>query len=140
MTVKPEDGDRILQENASPWVRDLGLRVESLDDRTAVLRLPWSDRLARDGGGMCGQALMSAADIAMAIAVSGAVGEYVPMTTVQQNTTFLRPIVEKDVLVTVVITKLGRTMAFADIRMTAEGDHEPYAHATTVYALLGNRK
>jgi uncharacterized protein (TIGR00369 family) len=140
MMLKPEDGDRILREYAAPWVRDLGLRVEKIEERNTVLRLPWSDRLARDGGGMCGQALMSAADIAMAVAVTGARGEYVPMTTVQQNTTFMRPIVAKDVLVSVVINKLGRTMVFADIMMTVDDDHEPYAHATTVYALLGDRK
>ncbi|WP_344591415.1 PaaI family thioesterase [Actinomadura vinacea] len=137
MTVKPEDGDRILRDNFAPWVLDLGLRVEEVGERRAVLRLPWSDRLAREGGGMSGQALMAAADTAMVIAVSGARDGFVPMTTVQQNTTFQRPIVGRDVLVAVRITKLGRTLAFADVTMTAEGEEEPAAHATTVYAVMG---
>ncbi|GAA3969656.1 PaaI family thioesterase [Actinomadura viridis] len=137
MTVKPEDGDRILRDNFAPWVLDLGLTVEEVGDRRAVLRLPWSERLAREGGGMSGQALMAAADTATVIAVSGARDGFVPMTTVQQNTTFQRPIVGRDVLVAVRITKLGRTLAFADVTMTAEGDDEPAAHATTVYAIMG---
>ena len=135
--MKAEDGDRILRENFAPWVLDLGLRVEEIGDRRAVLRLPWSDRLAREGGGMSGQALMAAADTATVIAVSGARGGFVPMTTVQQNTTFQRPVAGRDVLVAARITKLGRTLAFADVTMTADGEDEPAAHATTVYAVLG---
>ncbi|MFB4317558.1 PaaI family thioesterase [Actinomadura sp. 21ATH] len=137
MTVKPADGDDILRENFAPWVRDLGLKVEDVGERRAVLRLPWSERLAREGGGLSGQALMAAADTATVIAVSGARGGFVPMTTVQQNTTFQRPVAGRDVLVEVVITKLGRTLAFADVTMTADGEDEPAARASTVYAILG---
>jgi acyl-coenzyme A thioesterase PaaI-like protein len=137
MVMKLGDAERVLTENAAPWVRDLGLAVEEAGSRRTVLRLPWSDRLARDGGGLCGQALMASADIGMAIAVSAARGEYVPMTTVQQSTTFQRPVMGKDVLVAVSITKLGRTLAFADVLMTADGDQDPAAQATIVYALLG---
>jgi acyl-coenzyme A thioesterase PaaI-like protein len=46
-----------------------------------------------------------------------------------------RAVTGEDVMVTARITKLGRTMAFADITMTA--DDVIAAHATTVYALLG---
>jgi acyl-coenzyme A thioesterase PaaI-like protein len=137
MTMNPEDGDEILRDNFAPWVLDLGLTVETLTSGQAVLRLPWSDRLAREGGGLSGQALMAAADTATVIAVAAARGGFVPMTTVQQSTTFQRPVVGKDVLVSVVITKLGRTLAFADVTMTADGAADPAAHATTVYALLG---
>ncbi|MFI6514874.1 PaaI family thioesterase [Spirillospora sp. NPDC050679] len=137
MTLKPADGDKILRDNFAPWVLDLGLAVEAVGDRSATLRLPWSDRLAREGGGLSGQALMAAADTATVIAVAGARGGFVPMTTVQLNTTFQRPVKDADVLVRARITKLGRTLAFADVTMTAEGQDEPAAHATTVYAILG---
>lgn len=135
MTLSAADGNAILKDNFAPWVLDLGLVVEEAGDRRAVLRLPWSDRLAREGGGMSGQALMAAADTATVIAVAAARGGYVPMTTVQQSSTFQRPVVSQDVLVTAEITKLGRTLAFADIALTADG--AVAAHATTVYALLG---
>jgi len=108
-----------------------------LDERRAVLRLPWSPRLAREGGALSGQALMAAADTATVIAVSAARGGFVPMTTVQQSTSFQRAVVDADVLVEAVLTKLGRRMAFADITMTAEGSTEAAARASTVYALLG---
>ncbi|MBG0832362.1 PaaI family thioesterase [Planomonospora sp. ID67723] len=137
MTLQPADGDKILSANFAPWVQELGLTVEDLGERHAVLRLPWSDRLAREGGGMSGQAMMAAADTATVIAISSARGGFVPMTTVQQSTTFQRPVTGKDVLVEVRVTKLGRTLAFADVTLTAAGDPSPAAHATTVYAVLG---
>jgi uncharacterized protein (TIGR00369 family) len=132
MTLKP---DEILRDNFAPWVLDLGLVVEEVGDGTAVLRLPWSDRLAREGGALSGQALMAAADTAVVLAVSGAKGGIVPMTTVQLNTTFQRPVVGRDVLVSVALSKLGRTMAFAEIDMTV--DSVTVAHASAVYAIIG---
>ncbi|MFK4034435.1 PaaI family thioesterase [Nonomuraea wenchangensis] len=133
----PEALDAILRDNFAPWIQRLGLRVEEAGERRTVLRLPWSVELAREGGGLSGQAMMAAADTATALAVCAARGGFVPMTTVQQSTTFQRPVSGRDVLVDVRITKLGRTLAFAEVTLTAEGATEPAAHATTVYALLG---
>ncbi|MGY3340259.1 acyl-coenzyme A thioesterase PaaI-like protein [Streptomyces filamentosus] len=137
VALTPAAAEKILADNFAPWVLDLGLTVDSVDGREAVLRLPWSDRLAREGGGLSGQALMAAADTATVIAVSAARGGFVPMTTVQQSTSFQRAVLGTDVLVRARLTKLGRRMAFADITLTAEGSDEPAAHATAVYALLG---
>ncbi|MFC5800743.1 PaaI family thioesterase [Streptomyces formicae] len=138
--LSPADADKILAGNFAPWVLDLGLTVVETGSRHAVLRLPWSDRLAREGGGLSGQALMAAADTATVIAVASARGAFVPMTTVQQSTSFQRAVTGADVLVDARISKLGKRMAFADITMTAEGTDDadgPAARASTVYALLG---
>ncbi|GAA3101045.1 PaaI family thioesterase [Nonomuraea salmonea] len=111
--------------------------MEEVGERHAIVRLPWSDDLAREGGGLCGQAMMAAADTATVVAISAARGGFVPMTTVQQSTTFQRPVVGDDVLIDVRITKLGRTLAFSEITLRAASSSETAAHATTVYALLG---
>ncbi|MET7598040.1 PaaI family thioesterase [Streptomyces sp. NPDC004082] len=137
MTLTRAEADRILADNFAPWVLDLGLSVRELGDDRAVLRLPWSARLARTGGSLSGQALMAAADTATVIAVSAARGGFVPMTTVQQSTSFQRAVTDANVSVESVLTKLGRRMAFADITMTAEGSDDVVARASTVYALLG---
>ncbi|MEZ0064656.1 uncharacterized protein (TIGR00369 family) [Streptacidiphilus sp. MAP12-20] len=142
MPLTVELADKLLADNFAPWVLDLGLRVVTTGERHAVLRLPWSERLAREGGALSGQALMAAADTATVVAVAAARGGYVPMTTVQLSTSFQRPVVGADVLVRATLTKLGRTLAFADITMSPEGpdgtvaEHAPAAHATAVYALL----
>ncbi|WP_055563096.1 PaaI family thioesterase [Streptomyces atriruber] len=137
MVFTAAEAEKILDDNFAPWVLDLGLTVEEVAGLRAVLRLPWSGRLAREGGALSGQALMAAADTATVLAVSAARGGFVPMTTVQQSTTFERAVVGADVLVDARITKLGRRMAFAEIAMTAEGAEGPAARASTVYALLG---
>lgn len=140
VTLTLTAAEQVLADNFAPWVLDLGLTVESVDTVDgfeAVLRLPWSDRLAREGGGLSGQALMAAADTATVIAVAAARGGFVPMTTVQQSISFQRAVIGADVLVRARLTKAGKRMAFADITMTAEGTEETAAHATAVYALLG---
>ncbi|MER6573625.1 PaaI family thioesterase [Streptomyces sp. NPDC001093] len=137
MTMTPAEADKILSANFAPWVLDLGLTVEALGEDRAVLRLPWSERLAREGGGLSGQALMAAADTATVIAVSAARGGFVPMTTVQQSTSFQRAVTGSDVRIEAVLTKLGRRMAFADITLSDAGSGALAARASTVYALLG---
>ncbi|SEM06198.1 PaaI family thioesterase [Streptacidiphilus jiangxiensis] len=135
MPITVELAEKLLAENFAPWVLDLGLTVEETGRSHAVLRLPWSTRLAREGGALSGQALMAAADTATVIAVATSRGGFVPMTTVQLSTSFQRAVVGADVLVDARLTKLGRSLAFADITMTT-GDSLA-AQATAVYALLG---
>jgi uncharacterized protein (TIGR00369 family) len=137
MTMTTAEADKILSANFAPWVLELGLVVEELGEQRAVLRLPWSAALAREGGALSGQALMAAADTATVIAVSAARGGFVPMTTVQQSTSFQRAVTGSDVLVEAVLTKLGRRMAFAEIALTDATSGELAAKASTVYALLG---
>jgi uncharacterized protein (TIGR00369 family) len=137
MTMTPAEADKILAANFAPWVLDLGLTVEAVGEDRAVLRLPWSERLAREGGGLSGQALMAAADTATVIAVSAARGGFVPMTTVQQSTSFQRAVSGADVRIEAVLTKLGRRMAFADIALSDAASGALAARASTVYAILG---
>ncbi|WP_189984364.1 PaaI family thioesterase [Streptomyces capoamus] len=137
MTMTTAEAGEILSVNFAPWVLDLGLTVEALGEDQAVLRLPWSDRLAREGGGLSGQALMAAADTATVIAVSAARGGFVPMTTVQQSTSFQRAVTGADVLISAVLTKLGRRMAFADVTLSDAVSGALAARASTVYAILG---
>ncbi|MGW3039774.1 PaaI family thioesterase [Kitasatospora sp. NPDC001159] len=135
MTLTTAEADELLTDNFAPWVQALGLSAVETGERHAVLRLPWSGQLAREGGGLSGQAMMAAADTACVVAVSAARGGFGPMTTVQQSTSFQRAVVGQDVLVLARVTKLGRRIAFLDVTLTAEDTEEPAAHATAVYAL-----
>ena len=136
MTMTTAEADKILADRFAPWVRELALSVEGIGEDRAVLRLPWSQRLAREGGGLSGQALMAAADTATVIAVSAARGAFVPMTTVQQSTSFQRPVTGADVLIEAVLTKLGRRTAFADVTLSDADSGALAARASTVYAIL----
>jgi len=133
--MTPQEGQAILAANFAPWIQDLGLTVVSCDGDSAELRLPFSERLVRVGGTVCGQALMSAADTAMVIAISGSLGGFKPMATVSQNISFMRPVSEADVLITARVLKPGRSLVFGEIEMRAAGDERLAVHATTTYAL-----
>ena len=119
------------------WVQLLELRLIRATPGEVVLALPVTKRHVHAGGVMCGQTLMAAADTAMVLAVMSKLGAFRPMTTVQLQTTFLRPIAADagEARVSATVLRMGKTMAFGDIRITT-GDDVLAAHATTSYALL----
>lgn len=135
-TVTREVLEKALTDWFAPWVQDLGLRVDSFADGEATLRLPHSERLSRVGGMVCGQALMSAADTAMVLAIVTRLGNQRPMTTVQLNTSFLKPLTGQDALVTARVIRAGRSLAFGEIDIRGANDGQSVCRASTTYALL----
>lgn len=129
------EGQEFLKANFAPWVQALGLRVISCDETSAVLLLPFDASLVRVGGAICGQALMSAADTAMVIAISSALGGFRPMATVSQNASFMRHMSGADVQIVARVFKPGKMLVFGEIEMRLVGDERIAAHATTTYAL-----
>ena len=119
------------------WVRLLELRLIDARPGEVVLALPVAARHVHAGNVMSGQTLMAAADSAMVLAVTSKLGAFRPMTTVQLQMSFLRPVPadvgEARVIATVL--RLGKSLAFGDIRITI-GENVLAAHATTTYALL----
>ena len=137
---------RILQEMFAPWVLDLHPTVEEFCFEKpaaesdwqpgAVLRLPFSQRICREGGVISGQALMAFADTAMVIANLAANRGYRPMTTVDQTTHFMRAAAGGDVLADARIVRLGRTMSFGRVTLTGAGDGKPVAMVSSAFAML----
>jgi uncharacterized protein (TIGR00369 family) len=125
-----------LAEYFAPWVQALGLRVESFETGVATLRLPQSGQLSRVGGMLCGQAMMSAADTAMVLALIAQFGEFRPCTTVQMNTSFLKPLSGQDALVEARVIRAGKSLAFGEIDIRGAQDGKSVCRATTTYALL----
>ena len=121
-------------------VQDLDLSVESIDAERAVLRMRFSEKLCRDNGVVCGQALMSLADTSMVFAISSAAGDYLPMTTVDQTIHFLRPAMRVDLLADARVVRMGRTMAFGSVSIRTIDDERPVALAQTAYALMRESK
>lgn len=128
--------EQALAEWFAPWVQALELRVEAFADGEATLRLPHSPQLCRVGGMVCGQALMSAADTAMVLAIVTRLGNQRPMTTVQLSTSFLKPLSDQDALVTARVVRAGRNLAFGEIDIRGAQDGQSVCRASTTYALL----
>lgn len=125
-----------LAEYFAPWVQDLGLRVDSFDADSVTLRLPQSNRLSRVGGMLCGQAMMAAADTAMVLALINQFGSFRPCTTVQMNSSFLKPLSGQDALVQARVLRAGKTLAFGEIDLRGAEDGKSVCRATVTYALL----
>ena len=125
-----------LPEYFAPWVQALGLRVETFDADSVTLRLPQDPQLSRAGGMLCGQAMMAAADTAMVLALLNQFGSFRPCTTVQMNTSFLKPLSGQDALVQARVLRTGKTLAFGEIDIRGAGDGKSVCRATTTYALL----
>ena len=120
----------------APWVQALDLRVESFQTDEVVLRLPQNDQLARIGGMVCGQALMAAADTAMVLAIVTQLGTRRPMTTVQLNTSFLKPLSGQDARITARVLRAGKSLVFGEIDIGGANDGRSVCRASTTYALL----
>ena len=141
------EAKRVLGEVFAPWVSDLNLSIEDFDftqpqDRAgdwqpgAILRMPFSERLCRNGGTVCGQALMAFADTAMVIANVAANRGFRPMTTVDQTTHFMRAATASDVLADARVVRLGRTMSFGRVTLVGATDNKPVAMVSSAFAML----
>jgi len=141
-----DDARRVLADVFAPWVLDLGLSIESIEQEPpapsaewqpgATLRMAFSERLCRHGGVVCGQALMALADTSMVIAMVTANGGYRPITTVDQTTHFMRAVASVDVLAEARVVRLGRTMSFGRVTLTNAGDNKPVAMVSSAFAML----
>ena len=136
------EAQQLLIDVFAPWVQDLQLSIEAIHQpgteggAGATLRMKFSERICRDGGIICGQALMSLADTAMVFAVAAASGRYRQMTTVDQTSHYLKPASNGDVLADARIVRIGRTMAFGQVMLTPNFDTKPVAMVSTAYALM----
>ena len=120
----------------APWVQALGLTVEGFEAGSVTLRLPQNPQLSRVGGMLCGQAMMAAADTAMVLALINQFGSFRPCTTVQMNTSFLRPLSGQDALVQALVLRTGKALAFGEIDIRGAEDGKSACRASTTYALL----
>ena len=136
-----DDARRILDDVFAPWIKDLALTVEDIaptphGEPGAILSMPFSSRLCRDNGVVCGQAMMAFADTAMVIAMVTANSGYRPMTTVDQTTHFMRAVASSDVLADARVVRLGRTMSFGRVTLTSATDGKPVAMVSSAFAML----
>ena len=138
---------RVLGEVFAPWVLDLNLSIEGFDftpppggsadwQPGAILRMPFSERLCRSGGVVCGQALMAFADTAMVLANVAANRSFRPMTTVDQTIHFMRAVSASDVLADARVVRLGRTMSFGRVTLSSATDNKPVAMVSSAFAML----
>ena len=131
----------MLTDLVAPWVAQLDMRVLAATPGEVTLALPIVPLHVHVGGVLCGQTVMAAADTAMILAISTQLGGFQPMTTVQLQTSFLRPIPGSrtapagEAKVVGRVLRLGKNLVFGEIEVQDAGG-KLAAHATTTYALV----
>lgn len=119
----------------APWIVALGLDPVHAEDGLLRLTMPVAADLVHVGGVMCGQASMAAADTAMVLLMMRELGEFRPMTTVQLQSTFLRPVSGTRCTIEARLLRRGKNLAFAQIDLFDEQGRLA-VQSTTTYALL----
>lgn len=126
-----------LEELGAEYTKRLGLRVEAVAPGEVRLTLPITAELVHGGGVLCGQAILATADTAMLLAMIAQLGEFRPMTTVQLQASFVRPVPKEAGAVAVIarVLRHGKSLSYGEVEFKTS-DGKLAAHATTTYALL----
>lgn len=116
-------------------------RVEQVGDGRARMRWPVGDGDLRPGGTISGPTLFAVADLALYIAVLGAVGLVPLAVTTNMNINFLRkPAAGRDLVGECRLVKTGRTLAVGEVLVYSDGCDQPVAQASGTYSIPPERK
>lgn len=110
--------------------------IESVAARTARCRLVPAARHIRPGGTVSGPALFELADVTIYVALIGTLGApAITAVTSNLNINFLARPAPTDVIADATLVRIGRRLAYAEVRLHSLGHPELIAHATGSYAL-----
>jgi uncharacterized protein (TIGR00369 family) len=102
---------------------------------TSRVRLNYHPTHLRPGGTMSGPAMMQLADVAIWVALLGAIGEVALAVTTNFSINFLRKPEPKALIADCSFLKIGRTLATGEAKLFSEGGSKPVAHAVATYAI-----
>ncbi|MGC9368301.1 MAG: PaaI family thioesterase [Paracoccaceae bacterium] len=131
--MTPADAQSFLNENFARWVLDLDLTVEEIAATHVLTSMPLTEKLARVGGIVSGQALAAMADTTMVLATAGHFGEFRPVATTNLDTQFLRPGTGDSITCRAEIVRAGKALVFTRAEMVAQPSGKAVASATATF-------
>ena len=134
-TFGVNEAQNLLSSVTAPWIKSLGLQVDSISNSKCKFTLNYSEKLVRDGDIICGQAIVSAADTAMIVAAISAIGKYQEITTVDISCKYLRPLSSNGSIETEVL-KLGKRLVVGRITVKDIKSDRFAAEISCTYARL----
>jgi len=109
--------------------------IEDVQHGRARVRRRYHSTSLRPGGTLSGATMMELADVAVYVALLGAIG-WVPLAvTTNLNINFLRKPAQCDLVAEAKLIKLGKRLAIGDIGVRSEGEEDLVAHATATYSI-----
>lgn len=109
--------------------------VLDIGSGTSRVRLAYHPSQLRPGGTLSGPAMMQLADVAIWVALLGAIGEVALAVTTNFSINFLKKPEPKALIAECSFLKIGRTLATGQGTLYSEGSSEPVAHAVATYAI-----
>ena len=134
--VNVDSANERLREVFAPWIQQLNLSIEAMGESSVTIRLPYSDDLCRSHQMVCGQAMMALIDTCMVFVCYVGQNRYTNCTTVSQNTSFMRPVIGKDIIATGSVLKSGRSLVYGEVMLRNEGDERVVCAGTSTYMVL----
>ncbi len=110
LAVTEEELKQVLSE--SPFARIYNSRLQSFVSGKCTLTIPFQKELERPGGIVAGSIFMTAADMAMWLAIMTLLGKSHLTVTTELKTAFLSSAKQEDVKCTANILKLGKSLIY----------------------------
>lgn len=133
--ISIDQAETLFRDLFAPRDQQLNLEFLQVDGDETRIRMPLHDSFYRVGKVVSGQTLLGLADSVMVLTISSYFGGYRNMATINQSANFMKPISNADVLATGRLLRVGKTMAFGEVILAAEGG-TPAVQVQSAYALL----
>lgn len=109
--------------------------IEEIGYGSSRMRLIVSERHLRPGGTVSGPSMMALADVALYVALLGAIGPVKLAVTTSLTINFLRRPGLGDVVADCRYLKIGRTLAVGEAELRSVGSDDVIAHVTATYSI-----
>ncbi len=116
LTFDKAEATRLLQE--TPFTRSYGFRVHSLGDGECTMHVPFQKSFERPDGIINGGVYMTAADVALWLAILTRIGLHERAVTADMQTAFINGAREEDVHCTARVLKLGKRLIYGTAECT----------------------
>jgi uncharacterized protein (TIGR00369 family) len=110
LACSPEELNGLLEEVA--FMRNLGLRLDSIADGACSIEVPFQEAFERPGGLVSGHVFMAAADVAKWLAIKTKLGMADASVTAEMKTNFLGAARREGFHCKASILKLGRRLIY----------------------------
>lgn len=129
---------QLLIRRGVPLAEDIDFRVKAVAPRSAKAWIPFNERLVRPGGTLSGPIQMALADASMYAAILATSGNVDMAVTSNLNINFLERPAAADLHAEALVVRMGRRLAFCEVRLLSGPEHLLVAHVTGSYALPGS--